>query len=245
MNDDGQSAIVCGFGDLNAGLGGLAWDIGEPGGLLLSQGEATSATFALEEGGGAATLEIEAGDQTLEATLAPHTAEVPLADSDGHDPHGLRFSACAAEVRSSGGNQTFSCSGYIARWSADPVEGAATYRFLAIERGGESFLIATAEGAGGSEGHGDERTSGWQLDAETATPFDESLISTQYDGSGNQTRLGLELWPVDADQSSRAAAVRVSGSSLGVIDSGATRAGLFKCHSDGTEGFGSYLLWRG
>jgi hypothetical protein len=245
MNDAGQSAIVCGFGDLNAGLGGLAWDIGEPGALLLSHGDATSASFALEQGGGAATLEIEAGDQTLEATLAPHTAEVPLADSDGHDPHGLRFSACAAEVRSSGGDQTFSCTGYIARWSTDPVEGAGAYRFLAIERGGESFLIATAVGASGSESHGDERTSGWQLDGETAAPFAESLISTQYDASGDQTRLGLELWPVDADQSTRAAATRVSGSSLGVVESGATRAGLFRCHSDGTEGFGSYLLWRG
>jgi hypothetical protein len=245
MNDEGQSAIVCGFGDLAAGLGGLAWDIGEPGALLLSQGEPTGASFALEEGGGAATLEIEAGDRTLEATLAPHTAEVPLAGGDGHDSHGLSFSACAAEVSSSSGEQTFSCPGFIARWSADPVEGAATYRFLVIERGGESFLVAAAVGADGSEGHGDERTSGWQLDGETAAPFDESLISTQYDGSGIQTRLGLELWPVDADQSTRAAATRVSGSSLGVVESGATRAGLFRCHTDGTEGFGSYLLWRG
>jgi hypothetical protein len=245
MNDGGQGAIVCGFGDVATGLGGLAWDVGEPGAILVSQGEGHIASFALEQGGDAATLEITAGDETVEASLAPHTAEVPLADRDGNDPHGLRFSACTAEVTSSEGDQTFSCSGYIARWSTDPVAGAVAYRFLAIERGEESFLIATAVGAAGSESHGDERTSGWQLDGETATPFDESLISTQYDGSGSQTRLGLELWPVDADQSSRAAATRVSGSSLGVIEAGATRAGLFRCHTNGAEGFGSYLLWRG
>jgi hypothetical protein len=244
MNADGQSAIVCGFGDVAAGLGGLAWDIGEPGAVLLSQGEAQPASFAIEEGGDAATIEITAGDVTLEATLAPHTAEVPLADRDGHDPHGLRFSACAAEVRSSGGNQTFPCSGYIARWSADPVEGAATYRHLAVERGGDSFLIATAIGQPGSQGHGEERTSGWLLEGENGPPFEESLISSQYDESGKPTRLGLELWAEDADQSSRAAATRVSGSSLGVVTSGATSAGLFRCHVDGTEGFGSYLLWR-
>jgi hypothetical protein len=237
MNAEGQGAIVCGFGDVAAGLGGLAWDIGEPGAVLLSQGETHPASFAIEEGGDAATIEIATGEMTLEATLAPHTAEVPLAQD-------LRFSACAAEVRSSGGNQTLACSGYIARWSSDPVEGAGTYRHLVIEREGDSFLIATAIGQPGSEDHGDERTSGWLLEGENATPFEEALISTQYDESGKQTRLGLELWPVDADQSSRAAATRVSGSSLGVVTSGATNAGLFRCHADGTEGFGSYLLWR-
>jgi len=245
MNGGGQSAIVCGFSDVAAGIGGLAWDIGEPGAILLSEGEAHLASFAVEEGGDAATIEITTGDQTLEATLAPHTAEVPLADRDGRDPHGLRFSACAAEVRSRGGNQTIQCSGYIARWSGDPIEGAETFRQIAIERGGDSFLIATAVGSAGSAEHGDELTSAWLLDGENAIPFEETLISTQYDASGSQTRLGLELWPVDADQSSRAAAIRVSGTSLGVVESGATRAGLFSCHTDGTDGFGSYLLWRG
>jgi hypothetical protein len=245
VNGAGQSAIVCGFGDVAAGLGGLAWDIGEPGAALLSQGEAHRATFAIEQGGDAATVEITAGDLAIEATLAPHTTEVPLVDRDGHDPHGLRFSACAAEVRSAGGNQTFRCPGYIARWSANPVEGAGTFRQIAIERGDESFLIVTAVGQPGSEGHGEERTSGWLLEGESATPFEESLISTQYDDSGKPTRLGLELWAEDADQSSRAAATRVSGSSLGVVTSGATSAGLLSCHLDGTEGVGSYLLWRG
>jgi hypothetical protein len=244
MNRNGQSAIVCGFGDLATGMGGLAWDIGEPGALLLSEGEARPGTFAIEEGGDAAALQITAGEVVLEATLAPHTAEVPLVDRDDHDTPGLRFTACAAEVRSAGGTQTFSCSGYIARWSADPVEDGATFRHLAIERGGESFLIATAAGQPGSKGHGDERTSGWLLEGESATPFEEALISTQYDAAGKPTRLGLELWPEDADQSSRAAATRVSGVSLGVVESSGTSAGLFSCHTDGTEGFGSYLLCR-
>ena len=245
MNESERGAIVCGFGDVASGLGGLAWDIGEPGAVLLREGEARSASFALEEGGDAATLELTAGDLTLEATLAPHTAEVPLAGGDGHDPHGLRFSACAAEVSSADGDQTLHCSGYIARWSSDPIEGAATFRQIAIERGADSYLIATALGWPGAAGHGEERASGWLLEGESAIPYDEALISTQYDSSGKPTRLGLELWPVDADQSSRAAATRVSGSSLGLSEAGATTAGLFSCHADGTEGFGSYLLWRG
>src|SRR5882757_9949633 len=90
-----MSTMVCGFGDVAAGIGGLAWDIGEPGAVLLTDGEARPASLAIEEGGDAAALEITAGDLTLEATLAPHTAEIPLVDRDGQDPHGLRFNACA------------------------------------------------------------------------------------------------------------------------------------------------------
>ncbi len=244
MNADGHAALVCGFADVGAGIGGLVWDVGEPGAVLLSQGEARPASFAMEEGGDAATLEISAGELSLEATLAPRTAEVPLADTGGRDPHGLRFSACAAEVHSADGAQTVRCSGYVARWSSNPVEGGAVLRHLAIERGDASFLIASAVRLPDSEGHGEEHAAGWMLEGESATPFEETMISTQYDASGKPTRLGLELWPEDADQSSRAAAVRVSGSSLGVVESGSTAAGLFSCHVDGTEGFGSYLLWR-
>jgi hypothetical protein len=52
-----QGFFVCGFGDPASGIGGLAWDFGEPGALLLTEEKAQSATFALEEGGDAATLE--------------------------------------------------------------------------------------------------------------------------------------------------------------------------------------------
>ena len=62
MNDAAHGPVVCGFGDPSAGLGGLAWDLGEPGALLLSEGEVRAATFALEEGGDASTLEITPGD---------------------------------------------------------------------------------------------------------------------------------------------------------------------------------------
>jgi hypothetical protein len=239
-----EGGVVCGFADVAAGIGGLAWDIGEPGAVLLSEGRAQPASFAMEAGGDAASLEISAGDLTLEADLAPHTAEVPLADPQGDDHGGRSLSACAAEVRSSERSHTLRCPGYIARWSSDPARDGAVFRHLAVERGDESFLIAIALGRSGGAGHGEEQVDAWLLEGENAIPFEEALISTQYDGAGLPTRVGLELWPQDADQSSRAAAVRVSGSSLGVVESGHSAAGLFGCHVDGSEGFGSYLIWR-
>ena len=81
MNATEQRAFVCGFGDPAAGVGGLAWDLGEPGALLLTEGEVSAATFALEEGGDAATLEITAGEMTVKATVTPRTAEIPLGDA--------------------------------------------------------------------------------------------------------------------------------------------------------------------
>ena len=73
-----QASLVCGFGDAAAGVAGLAWDLGEPGAVLLSEGEARAGTFALEEGGDAAVLEIAAGDASAEATLSSRTAEIAL-----------------------------------------------------------------------------------------------------------------------------------------------------------------------
>jgi hypothetical protein len=36
----------------------------------------------------------------------------------------------------------------------------------------------------------------------------------------------------------------VAASSLGGVSLGNAWAGLFRCHTDGSEGLGSYLLWR-
>ncbi len=236
-----SGGLVCGFGDAAAGLAGLAWDVSEPGGLLLTDGEARPATFALEEGGDAATLELTAGDASVEATLSPRAASLPLAG----DPRGPEVTACEAEVRLTGGSQTFVCPGQIGRWADDPTEGAGTFRQLVVEAAEDSLLVALGSGRPGAAGHGEERTAAWQLQGETATPLDEALISTQYDAAGDPTRVGLELWPQDADPAVRGQAVRVSASLLGGVKQGASWAGVFRCHADGHEGLGSYLLWRG
>jgi hypothetical protein len=233
-----EDGLVCGFGDLSAEMGGLAWDLGEPGALLLSEGAARAGTFAIEEGGDAATVEITAGDASLEATLSP--VDAPLALS----PDGPEVTACAAEMLPVSGKRTHRGSGQIARWGGDPLMGAATFRHLAIDAGGGALLVVGARGEPGAAGHGGERTSAWLLEGEDFRPFEEALISTQYDDEGQPTRFGLELWPVDAERTSRAAASRVSASLLGAVRVDNARAGLFRCHTDGAEGLGSYLLWR-
>jgi hypothetical protein len=241
-----RRTFICGFGDVEAGLGGLAWDLGEPGALLLSKGEVRNASFALEYDldttTDTTTIEISADSDIVEATLAPQRT---LFEHPGaQNPIEFKTTSAVAEVRSKGGNQTFECAGVISEWVGNPLDGAAILRHLAIGGAPDSQLIATAIGSPGGEGHDRERALGWQLTPDSGTTFEETLISTQYDGAGKPTRIGLELWPEDADQSSRAAATRVSGSLLGGFDAGSFWAGLFRCHTDGVEGLGSYLLWR-
>jgi hypothetical protein len=233
--------IVCGFGDVSAGIGGLAWDLGEPGALLLAEGVVQPGTFAIEEGEAAATLEITAGETTVEASLA-FDSEV-IVDADSAHPADLTVTPGKAEVRRKGASGTVDCVGHLSRWHGNESAGA-TLRHLAIGAGEGGMLLVTSWGAAGAGGHGDESTLGWRFDSGGGSAFEESLVSTQYDAASEPTRFGLELWPQDADQTSRAAATRVACSLIGGIASGGTWAGLFRCHTDGAEGLGSYLLWR-
>jgi hypothetical protein len=136
-----------------------------------------------------------------------------------------------------------------ARWSfntpldGDPTDGAAIFRHIAVEAA-DGTIVCTATGPPGAAGHGDERADAALRAGDEDVGFEEALISTQYDGAGDPTRFGLELWPPDADQTTRAAATRVAGSLLGGARSGGVWAGLFRCHTDGHEGIGGYLLWR-
>ncbi len=233
----GQRHLVCGFGDPAAGVGGLVWDFGEPGGLLLSEGEVHAASFALEESGDAASIQIRTGEATVEATLGPRTAELPLGDRGG-----LSIVVCVAEVVREGAS-ALRCEGQISRWGGDPLEGTGTFRHLAIDAGGESLLVTESRGDPGRE-HGHERSAAWQIRGEDESRFEEAFISTQYDSSDEPTRFGLELWPEEAEHTSRAAATRVAASSLGGVRIGGAWAGLFRCQTDGILGMGSYLLWR-
>ena len=230
--------FICGFGDPAAGLGGLAWDLGEPGALLLNDGRLDAASFALEEGGDAATLGLTAGDATIEATLSPRTAELPLGDAGD-----LTVVVGVADVGPKDGSQSFQCPGQISRWNSDPLADAGTFRHVAIDAGDESFVVVEAFGKPGAD-HGEERTDAWLIRGEDESRFEDAFVSTQYGGEAEPTRFGLELWPEEAERASRAAATRVAAAPLGGIRVGRAWAGLFRCQTDGILGLGSYLLWR-
>jgi hypothetical protein len=231
--------FVCGFGDPAAGVAGLVWNLGEPGSAVQIGDEVSwSANFALEEGGDAATLEISGGDTTVEAVLSPRTAQLPLGGEGG-----LTVVVCVAEVTPSEGSESFRCVAQISRWGTDPLEGAGSFRHLAVDAGDESLVIVESRGDPGVE-HGDEATRAWSIRDEEDSPFEDAFVSTQYDGNGHPTRFGLELWPEEVERASRAAATRIAASPAGGIGTKNPWAGFYRCQTNGVLGHGSYLLWR-
>jgi hypothetical protein len=193
----------------------------------------------LEEGGDAATVAITAGEVVVDAVLAPGVDPALLEAPEGIGAS-LAVTPCTAEVRPAGGDRTVECAGQISRWSGDPLEGAGTFRHLTVEVADGALLVATAWGEPGAEGHGGERISAWRVDADGQdSRFDEALISTQYDGEGRPTRVGLELWPGEDGPPTRVACSLLGGATAGV-----GWAGFLRAHTDGTEGLGTYLLRR-
>ena len=63
-------------------------------------------------------------------------------------------------------------------------------------------------------------------------------------GNHDTSRDADKVSAFEAERASRAAATRVTASLLGGVRAGGIWAGLFRCHTDGSEGLGSYLLWR-
>jgi hypothetical protein len=141
------------------------------------------------------------------------------------------------------GNESDESWSFYTPLEGDPLASAAVFRHITVEAA-EGMIVCTAQGSGELAGHGGELTDGFRRAGGEEIPFEETLISTQYGPDGDPTRFGLELWPEDADQSSRAAATRVSASLLSGARNGEVWAGAFRCHADGTEGAGTYLLWR-
>jgi hypothetical protein len=239
MSAGPERFFVCGFGEPSARVGGLVWNLGEPGAAIQVRDQvAWSANFAFEEGGDAVTLEIPAGDADLEAVLSPRTAELPLGDEGG-----LTVVVCVAEVTLRDGSESVRCPGQISRWESDPLDGAGTFRHLAVDAGDESLLVVESRGNPGAE-HGDEATRAWQVRGENGSRFEDAFVSTQYDRSGHPTRFGLELWPEEVERASRAAATRVAASSEGGIGDEDVWAGFYRCQTDGVLGLGTYLLRR-
>lgn len=235
--------LVCGFSDMASGLAGLAWELAGGGGLLLSEGEVAEAEAEISVEEQAPSLRMKAGGLAVEAGLAPHTEPVSLEPAEGKAATKVRAATCTANVESDG--RTLQCPGHLSRWEGDPLDGAGTFRHLAIEGPDGSLILLVALGPPGAAGHSEEETFAWTLDPEgSATAFGEALLSTQYDPGGAPTRLGLELWPQGEEQTLRAAATRPSATRIGGTDRDGLSAALFRSHTDGAEGLASYLVWR-
>jgi hypothetical protein len=234
------AAMVCGFWDEKTNLAGLAWDLGDgASGLLARGGEVESGAAEIDAPSAGAELSIVAG-AGCQASLTPRAVELGLNGSDPAEG-GASFAVCDAEVRVEGARPV-RCLGHISRWRERPTEGAALLRHLAIPAPEGGVLLLQARRGPEPGDHASEVTSAWLVDRQgRSSAFPEALLSTQYDGSGRQVRAGLELWPDDPDAPAMRAAATLVGDAA---REGPVSATLMRSSAEGTEGLGSYLIWR-
>ena len=127
---DRAGALVCGFYDLAAGLGGLGWDLRGTGGLLMRDGTVSDAEAEITGHEGDLELKLTADKAAVEATLSPRAGSIPLRSPNGSPPPGgaLEAATCMATVRSASGGRTLQCRGHLTRWAGDPLDGAVRER---------------------------------------------------------------------------------------------------------------------
>lgn len=234
-----MSAFVLGFADEAAQIAGLAWSLaGSSGAVTVRNGEVRLLSGASDDGG-----RVAAGteDDGIEGELP---ADGSLALTGDPTPPGSP-SLATGEVEVRFESESTRCPAHLTRWESDPAAGADLIRHLVVPTdndGGMIVLVATRPD--GSTDHASEVTSSWLAGREGAAMFAESFLSTQYDGSGMPSRVGLELWPVDPDAHALRAAGTEAHGAVSSDDSPQVSSLVLHTSADGFRGVGSYLVVR-
>jgi hypothetical protein len=124
-------------------------------------------------------------------------------------------------------------------------QGRVVRRSIGIVFDDGALLALTATLPGSGRAHGDEEVSAVFCDPEGAPlTFEESLLSTEYDGDGVQRRATLELWPDVEDMrplrgaGSLISSVRVRRRHLD------SEIAFFRWSVEGRKGLGTYEVAR-
>jgi hypothetical protein len=248
MSAGGDGALICGLLGTGEGPAALGWRLGGAEGTIAGRevegddAAAASVTVGdeLGEDGGEIVVRFEGPDGDAEATLTPrsdHALKTATGESAQGSPRGA---ICEAGVRTRKNGKPVRGTGFILRFPEDPSAGAELFRALALPAPDDDVLLVAARREPGSS-HAGEVTSAWLLHGDGgSSPFEEALVSTQYDGDGLQTRVGLELWPADAG----APPLRAAATTFGLSRGHGVAAALVASSVEGTTGTGGYLVRR-
>jgi hypothetical protein len=117
------------------------------------------------------------------------------------------------------------------RWSS--------LRVLSAAFGDGQMIALAALRPAKAQGHGDELVGGVILRDGGATPFEEVLLSTQYDGDGAITHVNVEAYEGEDSVAVRAAGDRLASSS-GADDAAALAVTVLAMRMDGEPGLGTF-----
>ena len=225
-----SDAFIWGFADLGRAAAGLAWRSGDESvGLLMVDGETSPAEVAVE---GERELRLDCRDRFVVAAFKPQD-ETELKS-------GVSAQVGVTEVEL--GRRLLVCPAQISRLPGRLLEGSELLRHLVVPLGDDGELICTAQRPSEVAEHGGEQVDAVRFGPEQEREeFGEVLLSTQFDGGGSPTRIGLELWRRDEGE---LGPLRAAGVVTGGAEAAHVSAALLDTSSEGRTGIGSYLIWR-
>lgn len=248
------STLLISFGDVEAGLWGMAWADGQQAG-----GQQLAMAGTLEHGELLADATLEAVSPEADWTLRSSAGTLRI------EPAGESFSAGDAEVcdqlcRVSGeltlGGAKHRVDSFGRRAARAPVQTGRldslrdfSAWFGSSNGSALTGLALTASRPRGSAGHDGDVISAVILDAGESVAVEDPRLSTTYDAAGTPARVTLELWLEAPEGQEQLYPRRASGEVLGPgarAHAGKLEIGAFpfSCISGGAEGAGVYLLVR-
>jgi hypothetical protein len=233
------------FGDLDAGLWGVAWSNGEafaavgpsqPGAVLNGEAVTVSGSEADEE------WILTAPDFELRAT--PQSELVVSTEVDGFD----QLCRVQGSAVVGGERRALEVPGRRGHRPAIDIDALDSIREVSAWFGEAGGLGLTALRPNAFKGHDHDLVAASVFDSDGAVSVADPRLSTTYTAAGSPARVGLELW-LDQEDSEQQYPRRAAGEAVGAsaswpLGSFLLEVHLMRCRSRGAEGTGVYLLAR-
>jgi hypothetical protein len=243
------------FGEVELGLWGSAWDLGDgaPGFTVLG-GHGTAAVIdqpALIELGDEerGTWWLSGRDVELESLPEGEPASV----TDGFD----QLTRVRGRLRTAGQDHEVDLLGSRAARDGVDLSRFESIRDVSAWFGPDLGLSVVSARPRGATGHGDDLITASLFEHGQSATIDDPRLSTTYRADGVPARAGVELWlePGESDRANGGEEQpeprprRAAGEAVGPIASRSdehldVHAALFRWHAQGRDGEGVYVLAR-
>jgi hypothetical protein len=245
------SAIAAGsirtvaFGDLDAGVWGVAWSDGE---ALAAVGppepEASLEGETVTLGGSEADEDWTLTASDFELRVTPHSDPVVSTEVDGFD----QLCRVRGPAVVGGEQRAIDVIGWRGNRAAIDVGELDSIREVSAWFGEAGGLGLTALRPSAVKGHDRDLIAASVFEPDGAVTVADPRLSTTYTSGGSPARMGLELW-IDQEDSEQQYPRRATGQAVGAsaswsLGSFLLEIQLLRCRSRGAEGTGVYLLAR-
>lgn len=249
---------IVSFGHPESGVWGTALDAGQTAAVFGTTAATTTAATTSAATTRAATTSAS-GHQAVRLSIADENWELsgdafvlqfrPTGQSaEGADRAAAADELCrvSGKVLLDGAERDVDCAGMRSYDRAVDLRRVESLRGFWGWFEGERAVALVALRPRGAAGQDGDQLAATVFDADGATTVDEPRLSTTYSADGLPSRASVELWIGEGDeQYPRRAAAEAVGTGQGVnVDGLSLQAAPLRCHSQGLDGPGVYLLAR-